>query len=236
MMKNNSRSIFQLQTINNDLLKLKKQLAEFKKLIADDSGMRRQEINLKAQQGLLIKNDKEQKKLSQESEQLSLTIRENESRLYSGKVKTPKEMLELQNELSHQKARLQTLEEHGFTNLAINDELSTKLDLVTREFSDYAAQHEKDMRTWSQMTAEIEDKISQQTSVYNRLKSEIPTEITSHFDRLLLTKNQTAVCLVEEDCCEICGTILSKQVVISSRSAEIPNTCPTCNRMLYNNN
>jgi len=234
-MANNSRSIFRLQLIHTAVLKLKDQLKEIKKLLDDDSGLRRQEINLKAARGLLIKLEQEQKKLISESEQLSLGIRDHENRLYSGKVKTPKEMIELEHELAHQRKRLKELEDLEFINLTTHDELSGKLEQVSFEFQAYVTRHEQEMQEWSQQAAELNENISIQTLAINELKGQIPAEIISHFERLLLSKNQIAVCLIEEDCCATCGTLLSKQVVISSRSAEIPNTCPTCNRMLYNN-
>ncbi|HWS24595.1 MAG TPA: hypothetical protein VN226_09220 [Anaerolineales bacterium] len=234
-MPNNSRSIFHLQLLHTAVLKLKDQLQDLKKLLDDDSGMRRQEINLKAARGLLIKHEQEQKKLISESEQLSLSIRDHENRLYSGKVKTPKEMVELEHELKNQRARLKELEDLEFNNLSTYEDLTGKLEQVTVEFQAYVARHEQDMQEWSQHAAELNENISIQTLAINELKSQIPAEIISHFERLLLSKNQIAVCLIEEDCCAVCGTLLSKQVVISSRSAEIPNTCPTCNRMLYNN-
>jgi|GEM_PF-5941228 len=234
-MANNSRSIYKLQLLHTELLKLKDQLSEFKKLIEDDSGLRRQEINLKAARGLLIKHEQEQKKLISESEQLSLSIREHESRLYSGRVKTPKEMVELEHDLAHQKARLKQLEDLEFLNLSTYEDLAGKLEQVTTDFQAYVGRHEQDMQDWTMKAAKMNEKISFQTLAINELKNQIPPEILSHFERLLLSKNQTAVCLIEEDCCAVCGTLLSKQIVISSRSAEIPNTCPTCNRMLYNN-
>lgn len=232
-MMNNSQAVYLLQKLHNELVALSNSVTKFKKAIEDDSEVRLSEIKLKAHRGALLKNEQDQKKLDAESEALSAKIREDETRLYNGKVKSPKEMIELQNEISHQKQRMSELEERSFACLTQNETLSEAAAAAEMDLRSTIDTRSADMGQFKHESEASAIKYNQFHAQYLDLRSTLPVDLLAHFDRLLLSKNNIAVALIDEDACGVCGTQLSKQVVLSSRSAETPNTCPTCNRMLF---
>lgn len=230
---NNSEAVYQLQKLHNELIKVSLAIAGFKKAIEDDSSVRLAEITLRAQRGTLLKNEQDQKKLDADSSTLSTKIREDETRLYNGKVKSPKEMVELQQEIAHQKQRLTELEERSFECLTENETLAANVAKAEAELRNMLTTRSSGLENLRADAEESTSDLKKLKASYNEHRAALPAEIIAHFDRLLLSKNNIAVALVDDDSCGVCGTLLSKQVILSSRSAASPNVCPTCNRMLY---
>jgi len=233
-MMNNSQAIYHLQKTHDELVKISTLIVGFKKAIEDDSATRLAEITLRASRGTLLKNEQEQKKLDADSAALSTKIREDETRLYNGKVRSPKEMIELQNEIAHQRSRLITLEENSFECLTANEKLSADVAKAESDLATIRSSHSAKIEKLHRENDAAAEKMTKMQTAYADQRAMCSAELLAHFDRLLLSKNNIAVALIDEDCCGVCGTQLSKQVVLSSRSAENPNVCPTCNRMLFN--
>lgn len=230
---NNSQAVYHLQRFHDEMVALSSTVARFKKAIEDDSEVRLAEVKLKSHRGALLKNEQDQKKLDAESETLTSRIREDETRLYNGKVKSPKEMVELQNEINHQKERLTELEDRSFACLSQNETLYSAVTAAEAELQNTIASRSVTMGNFKHEADASAVKYNDTHAQYLALRSNLPVDLISHFDRLLHSKNNIAVALIDEDACGVCGTQLSKQVVLSSRSAQLPNTCPTCNRMLF---
>lgn len=233
-MTNNSQALYHLQKLNMELAALTADLAKVQNELADDTPRRRLEIAIRAQKGVLLKNENQQKKYTQEAEATSNKIKEDEQRLYQGKVNSPKELVELQTEVAHQKSRLAEIEELAFVCLTENESLTEELDKLTFEFQRFTADREVEITALHAQAANLKVELAKLEVDIEGVRSTLPAEILAHFDRLFLSKNKIAVALIDEDCCGVCGTELSKQVTISSRSASDPNTCQTCNRFLYN--
>jgi mannitol/fructose-specific phosphotransferase system IIA component (Ntr-type) len=64
------------------------------------------------------------------------------------------------------------------------------------------------------------------------LDNELPVELKTHFDRLLL-KNIEAIVPVTGENCSGCGFALTKTMVNSINAGDELNRCPNCTRILY---
>ena len=205
------------QTLENDqeVLQAKKRAAET-------------DTNLKLAQHAL-------KLAESEVDKQKVKIEQSEANLYSGNVKNPKELQDLQNEIAALKRHLITLEDR---------QLDAMLEVETTELANQAALDELE-RVKSRFTDQNLSLTSEQTQLnkeYERLETErqaarspLDTGLLAIYEKLRQQKRGLAIATVSDGACAACGTTLTPAQVQIARTTSQSYNCPTCGRILFAN-
>ena len=158
-----------------------------------------------------------------------------EARLYSGSIKNPKELQDLQNDIAAIKRQLAVLEDR---------QLESMMALETADAAQLSAQKDYDgvhgkvisenatMQT-EQITLqkEADNLNAQRTAVLPA----IDAASLSMYDTLRQKRSGLAVSLVIENACDTCGSSLTPGYAQSVRTSNQLVHCPMCGRILYSN-
>jgi len=156
-----------------------------------------------------------------------------EANLYSGKVKNPKELQDLQAEISSLKRHYISLENTQLeimmsmeTDQKEYDKLSIKFDAAEQEFlsKNRVLLVERDI-----LLNEIERLDAEKKAAENS----ISTQDLAFYNKLRLQRGGVAVSTISEGACNSCGATLTPAQEQAVKSPEQTFCCPSCGRMLY---
>jgi uncharacterized protein len=143
---NQSFLLYRLQKIDNQLDKNTSRLEEINRLLtADDKILNSQN---KSNMALKLKQDslRAQKYIEDQVETYRIKIETNEASLYSGRILNPKELRDLQTEVSSLKRRFSTLEDELLDAMVIFEDADTKFQDSVLDLN--AAQKEFETSPW----------------------------------------------------------------------------------------
>lgn len=224
------QQLYRLQLLDTEILTGKKRLLEI--LNAQKEPLALQE----ARQRVEIATAEAQKwRIQQKDQDLELgslhnKIQQSEERLYSGKVKTTKEMSDLEKAIRSMKRRRETLEE----NL-----LETMMALEAAEEEETAATAALDTlsKEWTTKTAALKQEQHQVALKVNELMEareqqakQIGAKELTEYDNIR-KRRTTGVALMKSESCQGCQVGLSSTIVRRINIGELVN-CPNCGRFL----
>ncbi len=165
--------------------------------------------------------------------QIQIKIEITDKKLYSGSVKAPKELQDLQTELSMNKNKLKLLED---------EELQAMIDCEQQEIyhkqceenltairSESTTKHSLMLGEKSQLSQEKDRLLRERAAI----QSSIPDDIIELYLRLRKTKHGLAVSKITDNNCESCGASITPAMVQSVRAMKEIIQCPSCGRILY---
>jgi len=163
----------------------------------------------------------------------NIKIEENESALYGGKVRNPKELQDLQLEVASLKKYLAILEDHQLDAMLALEEMEQRQRQAANHLAQVeaqtAGQHAGLIGERSQLMRELDRIEAERRAV----ASAISPGNFQIYENLRLQKGGVAVVTVEDESCAICGAILSPAERQAARSPNLISRCPNCNRILY---
>jgi predicted nucleic acid-binding Zn-ribbon protein len=162
-----------------------------------------------------------------------IKLAQSESSLYSGKIQNPKELQDLQTEISSLKKAVSILEDSQI-------EYWEKIEILTTVKSEINDKLEKvkaeDFLALQRMESEISQlEVEQQRLLLERkgVTSQLSPAFLTIYDKLLINKNGIAVSEIVDECCGSCGTTLTPSDCQHAKNHMIIQLCPNCGRILY---
>ena len=224
-------NLYRLQHLDTEGDSKQSRLAEVQAALKDDKALKRVHQALASAQGLVQKWSVQQRDQELEIQGVSDKTSRSEQRLYSGAVKNPKELADLQAEVASLKRRRQKLED---------DLLETMIELEETEATQTQARQHLDetQAHWENQQADL---IAEQTTLQDEL-SEIEQERTKVLPRieadnldiyqhLRRRKGGLAVAQMNGIACGICGMAVSPNRKWQIREEGL-GRCSNCERII----
>lgn len=170
-----------------------------------------------------------------EVEKQKIKIEQSESNLYSGNVRNPKELQDLQNETAALKRHIMTLEDR---------QLDAMLEVETTEQGSQVAldELEKIKARLAIQNQTLTDEQNNLIKEFERLETEqqaarspLDEGMLAVYEQLRQQKRGLAIAAISDGACAACGTTLTPAQLQSARSSSQPYNCPTCGRILFAN-
>ncbi|RQV99413.1 hypothetical protein EH221_00225 [bacterium] len=230
---NRAFHLYQLQKVDNKLHSIQKRITEIDTIIENDRRLIEVENGISSIKSRIDKTNKELRELEEIGKEIQMEIEINETALYSGKIRNPKELNDLQQKINIDKKNLNKNENEQLEKLmtieAYEDALGENQQLLVKVQSQVATSHailygEKSQLLKQKMTLETERSAKQ---------ASIPADNLETYNQLLQEKRGVAVALVEDLSCTMCGAPLTPAEWQSVRSSETILFCSTCGRILY---
>jgi predicted nucleic acid-binding Zn-ribbon protein len=225
--------LYRLQQVDSRMDQIQARLNAIRETLENDLDLRAAIDIFAAAESKSKEMERVLKHSEAEVEKQRSKIEQAEATLYSGKVQNPKELQDLQKDISSLKRHLETLEERELEAM-INAEAAQKV---------LQAAEENLERIRSNLSNQSRDLTREsETLIRNRerLESERRAVITDledqavrMYDQLRKQKRGLAIATISDSSCAACGTTLTPSQQQSARSATQLFHCPTCGRILY---
>lgn len=175
------------------------------------------------------------KQAEAESEKQKVKIEQTEASLYSGNVKNPKELQDLQNESASLKRYLETLEERLLEAMLEEEAAEQASQAAFDELNKVQARLADQNATLTTEQADLQKELQRLESERGAALTPLDASLLSAYEELRQQRRGVAVAQVSEGACAACGATLTPSQNQSARSTTQIYNCPTCGRILFAN-
>ena len=230
---NLSFKLYRLQQIDSQLDRAQARLREIETALSEDQAVRQAKTRLQEADDALQSNRKLLRQAEDAVQEQRLKIEQTQATLYSGRVRNPEELPDLQNEAAALKRYRSVLEDRQLEAMIAVEEAeavqkTAAADLET-VISKFAQQH-------SDLTKEQNILLSDIERVENERKatvSSIPEDALKLYEQLRQQRRGVAVAKVTDKACSACGSTLNAVLLSAARSPNKISRCDICGRILY---
>ncbi|MFO7584151.1 MAG: hypothetical protein R6W69_05420 [Anaerolineales bacterium] len=227
--------LYRLQQADSRIDQATARLAAIRAVLENDSAVQSVQGKLAKAQEALHKAEKSLRECEADSEAQQIKLEQVEASLYSGKVKNPKELQDLQNDLASLKRYLATLEDR---------QLEAMLALEEARDTQQLAEH-KLRETESQVISQNSSLMGERDTLLNNLENlqaeraathnTIPANLIEKYEQLRQKRRGLAVATISDNACDACGAGLTPGQGQTVRMAAQLVECPSCGRLLFSN-
>lgn len=230
---NTGFKLFQLQEIDTALEKARKRIKEIQSLIDNDKTTQTAQAKVGKHEKLFIKVKNEFDELNDEIQTRKNKKAQSESSLYGGGISNPKELQDLQKEISYLTSTISEMEDQLLQKLIHleNVEMELSADKANQKsvLSDFETRKSLLIGEKNQLENMINSQIGQRQSIIDQIDAQ-SLEI---YRAIGASKNGYAVVKLEDDACSACGTSLTASQRQQARSPGTLLYCPSCGRIIY---
>jgi predicted nucleic acid-binding Zn-ribbon protein len=222
-----------MQVLDSELDRIGSRFQEIDRILSSspDVEAARQEAlladrNLKAAHGAL--RDLEDQAASQRAK-----LEETTRRLYSGVVKNPKELLDLQSEENALRNHIASLEERQLEQMMAVDDSQAEADRARSRLKDVDAHRQIESAS---LTEERQELLLRQETLEAQREAGIAVvnaEDLQVYARVRTTHHGLAVARIEGGACGACGVAPSQAQIDQARPGDQIVFCGNCGRILY---
>jgi len=223
--------LYKLQQLDLELQKKQQELNEVENQLSDNKALIVAESKVASQKEQLEDAKKKQKSSDWELEDLQEKIRQIDSKLYSGKTKDPKELVNLEKEAKGLKSQIRTKEDTLLGLMSQVEETEAKVKTTAEEIERLKREWEQRQETFRPRKGEIETVLAKLSGDRNRLAQQIDSEAFNIYERIRLTRGQ-AVVKVERGRCLGCHITVPTSQWQKAKAGDLIQ-CNNCSRILY---
>ncbi len=225
--------LFRLQQIDSHFDRVNVRLGEIQLQMKEEEALQKaigHEADTNANLQIAKKN---LSKAEENVKEQRIKIETNESSLYSGKIRNPKELQDLQNDISSLKRFLAVLEDRQLETMIAFDEAEQEHNLAVQSLS-----IEQDRFNQNQKSL-LDEEHNLQYEASNILAERQAATNTLGNDELIIyeqirkQKRGIAVAKILNKSCSACGSTLNASLYQAAFSPNQITRCDTCGRILY---
>ena len=226
-----AKTLYQLQQIDLEIQKKQEILNEISHQLGESEALVEAKVVLLAEERRLAELDKQQKDVEWEIEDLRTKISQLNEKLYGGKVKNPKELLSIEQEVGILKVNLREKEDHLLDLMTEVEAIRDKIKLDTERLKKLEGEWQKEQKLLTRKQAEIEGQLSDLSRKRQAWTSEIERESLELYEWIKSRKGQ-AVVRVEQGRCQGCRITLAVSEWQRVKGVTLVQ-CSSCGRILY---
>ncbi|MDT8305984.1 MAG: hypothetical protein RRC07_08620 [Anaerolineae bacterium] len=223
--------LYQLQQIDDELLAARRRLQVVLQELQGSEALQRAQQRKDAAYELLQRARRKQNELELEFGSLNAKLKRSEQRLYSGEVRNPKELSDLQQEVASLTRRRGGLEDELLEAMVAAEEAEATYEQAASQLQaaevSWQARHE----ALSAERDRLEGRAEQQTAARKELSARIDRASLAAYENARQRRGGIAVALLQDDLCQACGIRVSGTALRGARAGELV-TCSSCGRIL----
>ena len=227
--------IYRLQLVDSRMDEVHMRLEEICRILENEEELRQAKEQVAEGEAEYKLSLNKLKQAENEAEKQKVKIEQTEASLYSGNVKNPKELQDLQNESASLKRYLETLEERLLGAMLEEEAAEQARDEATGNLEKVQARLASQNIELTTEQDNLEKELQRLESERQAALSPLDANLLNTYENLRQQRRGVAVIEVSEGACAACGTTLTPSQRQSARSATQIFNCPTCGRILYAN-
>ena len=225
--------LFRLQQVDSRISQIEARLGKIREILENDSEIRTAIEQVKTAETNTRNLEHTRLTSEEEARDKKVKIQQAESSLYGGSIQNPKELLDLQADITSLKKHLASIEDQELDAMLKVESAQSELQTVKEKLTQLKANR----------TNANKNMISEQESLTNDLAdlkaerkatvSPVDSQVLETYETLRHQKRGLAVAEVIENTCGACGTTLNAALQQNIRHASELVNCPSCGRILY---
>lgn len=232
-MTNQSFHLFQLQKLDSRLAKIEKRKNEISASMSDRQSLDNIQKKYNHSQDLLNVSSSDLQKIEKMNQDKNVKIEQSEASLYSGTVKNPKELADLQLEIASLRKTLQNIENDQISLMVKIEELQQDYYSAKEEFfreqAIFAEHNSHFLGELSSLDAEISKIMIERRAILHQVQP----DTLQMYEKMKISKKGIAVSTLEDRSCTICGAELTPSECQQAKLSQQMAFCPSCGRILY---
>jgi predicted nucleic acid-binding Zn-ribbon protein len=202
-------SLYRLQQLDSQLDRVHARLQAIQNILEDAADLILSKERVESTSTLCQSADQELIKAETNAQNLRIKIEQTEASLYGGKGHSPKELLDLQNDVAALKRHLISLEDIQLDAM-VNVEKSISANQVAREALEVTQNHlaEQNQGLQNEQTL-IQKELEKLFSERAATADPIPPEALSVYNQLRQQRRGLAVAVINDNACSACGSGLN---------------------------
>ena len=225
--------LYRLQQLDSQLDSVRARLTEIEVLLNDNEQLQQALLRSESAIASLNLTKKSLQKAENYTAQQRVKIEQTESTLYGGKIRNPKELQDLQNELGALKRYLAVLEDRQLECMLEEEQMG---ELEKNAALSLQQEHERMEKSHAALKIEQNRLIKEMAHLEDERRvavSSIEEQDYLLYEQLRRDRRGVAVARVSDRACSACGSTLSAMLLQAARSQNQLNRCDTCGRFLY---
>ena len=225
------KRLYEVQQVDSEFQGNQESLDDISRQLGETEALLRAREEFLAEKSRLVEVERYQKDVEWEVEDLQNSLTKLRQKLYSGGVKIPKELLNLEHEVESLRDRLRRKEDIFLdlmteaeairASVKVNGERVEKLELEWRQEQEVLMQRQTELR----------DRLSSVSQKREMLTSQISPQALSLYEAVKSRKGQ-AVAKVEQGRCQGCRITLPMSEWRRTKAGDLVQ-CSSCGRILY---
>jgi len=226
-----AEQLYKLQQVDLELQRGQLELDEVENRLSDNQALVAAESKLASQEEQLEGVRKKQKSSEWELEDLQEKVRRIDSKLYGGKTKDPKELVNLEKEVKGLKSQIRPKEDVLLGLMSQVEEIEAEVKITAEDIEQLKREWNQRQETLGRRKSEIETVLAKLRGERNRLEQQIDSEALNTYERIKLTRRQ-AVVKVEGGKCQGCHITVPTSQWQKAKAGDLIQ-CTSCSRILY---
>ena len=230
---NQALDLYRLQKIDSRRDQISARLSEIDRILSEDRDLQDAQKNYNHAEQELQKARQTLKKAENAVQTQQIKIEQDTTNLYSGRIRNPKELQDLQLEISTLKKYLIILEDQQLDAMIALEKAETLCDEAKKNQQSVQAKsldaHSILRGEQYKLEKEVERLNTERVTIINPLSP----DIRKLYDRLREQKRGLAVATVHDASCDACGATLTPAEMQIARSPSQISFCQTCGRIIY---
>jgi uncharacterized protein len=226
-----TESIVRLQAVDLELNNARRHLTQVEQDLKDDAALRRAEQRAQQTQAAAKKALKRQEDLEFEVERVETEIERTESALYSGRVRNPRELEDLQAKIRSLKRRKAQLEDRLLEAMIVREEADAEAQEASEVLQATKQAWEENQRALTEEATTLREHIAELEQETEELEQQIPAKTLDTYRYLQGRIGNPVIARLKGNTCSVCGI-----EVISSRRQSAwdgkETFCDGCGRLL----
>jgi predicted nucleic acid-binding Zn-ribbon protein len=226
-------NLYRLQKIDSRRDLVSSRLAEIDKIMSENEILRqsreRSETAKHAHQEAL----RNLKMLEDAVQSQQIKIEENNAALYGGRIHNPKELQDLQNDITSLKKHLTTLEDQQLEAMIALESLEAQFNAAQDDLKAVIAQSISTNSTLVGEQTSLRKELDRLETEHQAVVASISPDSLKLYERLRQQKRGLAVTTAKDASCDACGATLTPAEWQVARSPGQMSYCPSCGRILY---
>jgi len=230
---NRAQLLYRLQTIDLEISSKRRRLEEVEAGLKESEELRQARRTLQQAEDELNRWRTTLRDLELDTKSLAAKISGVEAILYSGRVTNPKELANLQNEISYLKRRKSELEDKQLEAMVEVEECEAEVGSKKANLARIHAEWNHAQAQLTEEQNELKERLTYLKKERTQLEKMIGAEDLALYGELCMRKDGQAVALLRGGICQACRVALPTSQVQQARLGNSLSFCSSCQRILY---
>jgi predicted nucleic acid-binding Zn-ribbon protein len=228
-----SLTLFRVQNLDSKIDQIKTRLAAIEKILGDNQDIIDATKKLEKAEAQSKKNRIQLHQIMDKVEAQRIKRKTTQTALFSGRIKNPKELEDLQMESEALKRYIAQLEDEQLEMMIANEEAENAENQARKNLEDVKSHSIEQNAALLGERSKLENDMERFLREKEAVLPAIPPQSLKLYNKLRQTKRGLAVASVTDGGCSICGQALTPADLQSIRSSGKLIFCPSCGRILY---
>ena len=226
-----AKQLYQLQEFDLEIESEERALSQTLSQLGESLEAVKVRVELASEQKRLDELKRQQHSLEWEIEDVGSKLSAAEEVLFSGRIKNPKELTNLQHEADGLKARRSQLEDKALEIMEQVELVGARVASISNELKRLEAEWQDQQKQLSAEIEQLKAKLADLKHKQQMLSATIDPQVVDFYQKLRKQKS-TAVAKVEQGICRGCRISLSAAELQQARGGNLVQ-CGSCGRILF---